>query len=55
MNRFFIDNLPVLFPYEKIYPGKFDLLRINTLIATEQYAYMCSLKATLDAGVGFCL
>ncbi|BCR86549.1 TFIIH/NER complex ATP-dependent 5'-3' DNA helicase subunit RAD3 [Aspergillus chevalieri] len=38
--KFFIDNLPVLFPYPRIYP--------------EQYAYMCDLKKTLDAG-GHCV
>ncbi|KAF9937271.1 DNA-dependent ATPase of the nucleotide excision repair factor 4 complex [Mortierella antarctica] len=32
---FEIDGLPVYFPYDRIYP--------------EQYAYMCSLKQTLDA------
>ncbi|KAF9290491.1 DNA-dependent ATPase of the nucleotide excision repair factor 4 complex [Linnemannia elongata] len=32
---FHIDDLPVYFPYDRIYP--------------EQYAYMCSLKQTLDA------
>ncbi|CCK71246.1 TFIIH/NER complex ATP-dependent 5'-3' DNA helicase subunit RAD3 KNAG_0G01890 [Huiozyma naganishii CBS 8797] len=34
--KFFIDDLPVLFPYPKIYP--------------EQYHYMCDIKRTLDAG-----
>ncbi|KAK6462861.1 putative transcription initiation factor TFIIH subunit [Scheffersomyces coipomensis] len=34
--KFFIDDLPVLFPYPKIYP--------------EQYAYMCDIKKTLDVG-----
>ncbi|CCD23262.1 TFIIH/NER complex ATP-dependent 5'-3' DNA helicase subunit RAD3 NDAI_0B02270 [Naumovozyma dairenensis CBS 421] len=34
--KFYIDDLPVLFPYPKIYP--------------EQYHYMCDLKKTLDAG-----
>lgn len=38
--RFNIDDLPVLFPYPRIYP--------------EQYAYMCDLKRTLDAG-GHCV
>ncbi|CCJ29560.1 unnamed protein product [Pneumocystis jirovecii] len=38
--KFFIDDLPVLFPYPRIYP--------------EQYAYMCHLKKTLDAG-GHCV
>ncbi|KAI1076484.1 putative excision repair protein rhp3 [Whalleya microplaca] len=38
--KFFIDELPVLFPYPRIYP--------------EQYAYMCDLKKTLDAG-GHCV
>ncbi|KAI1965271.1 TFIIH/NER complex ATP-dependent 5'-3' DNA helicase subunit [Ophidiomyces ophidiicola] len=38
--KFFIDDLPVLFPYPRIYP--------------EQYAYMCDLKKTLDAG-GHCV
>ncbi|KAL8323144.1 hypothetical protein RB593_004885 [Gaeumannomyces tritici] len=33
---FYIDDLPVIFPYPRIYP--------------EQYAYMCDLKRTLDAG-----
>lgn len=35
-----IEDLPVLFPYPRIYP--------------EQYAYMCDLKRTLDAG-GHCV
>ncbi|KAL2707071.1 General transcription and DNA repair factor IIH helicase subunit XPD [Kluyveromyces marxianus] len=34
--KFFIDDMPVLFPYPKIYP--------------EQYQYMCDIKKTLDAG-----
>ncbi|QLQ82045.1 hypothetical protein HG537_0G02990 [Torulaspora globosa] len=34
--KFYIDDLPVLFPYPKIYP--------------EQYKYMCDIKKTLDAG-----
>ncbi|CAH01845.1 Rad3 [Kluyveromyces lactis] len=34
--KFYIDDLPVLFPYPKIYP--------------EQYQYMCDIKKTLDAG-----
>ncbi|GAA96772.1 uncharacterized protein L969DRAFT_97120 [Mixia osmundae IAM 14324] len=34
--KFFIDQLPVIFPYDRIYP--------------EQYAYVCDLKRTLDAG-----
>lgn len=38
--RFNIEDLPVLFPYPRIYP--------------EQYAYMCDLKRTLDAG-GHCV
>lgn len=38
--KFFIDELPVLFPYPRVYP--------------EQYAYMCDLKKTLDAG-GHCV
>ncbi|CAG8653628.1 5372_t:CDS:2, partial [Paraglomus occultum] len=38
--RFFIDDLPVYFPYDKIYP--------------EQYSYMCDLKKALDAQ-GHCL
>ncbi|KAJ5738751.1 General transcription and DNA repair factor IIH helicase subunit XPD [Penicillium malachiteum] len=38
--KFFIDDLPVLFPYPRIYP--------------EQYAYMCDLKKSLDAG-GHCV
>lgn len=38
--EFNIDDLPVLFPYPRIYP--------------EQYAYMCDLKRTLDAG-GHCV
>lgn len=36
-SRFMIDDLPVLFPYPRIYP--------------EQYQYMRDLKHTLDAGV----
>ncbi|KAF2640157.1 TFIIH basal transcription factor complex helicase-like protein subunit [Massarina eburnea CBS 473.64] len=38
--KFFVDELPVLFPYPRVYP--------------EQYAYMCDLKRTLDAG-GHCV
>ncbi|KAF7862007.1 hypothetical protein EAF04_007887 [Stromatinia cepivora] len=38
--KFNIDDLPVLFPYPRIYP--------------EQYAYMSDLKRTLDAG-GHCV
>lgn len=38
--KFFIDELPVLFPYERIYP--------------EQYEYMCDIKKTLDVG-GNCI
>ncbi|KAK2768231.1 DNA-dependent ATPase of the nucleotide excision repair factor 4 complex [Arachnomyces sp. PD_36] len=38
--KFFIDDLPVLFPYPRIYP--------------EQYAYMRDLKRTLDVG-GHCV
>ncbi|KAL1409548.1 TFIIH/NER complex ATP-dependent 5'-3' DNA helicase subunit [Vanrija albida] len=38
--KFMIDDLPVLFPYERLYP--------------EQYSYMCDLKKTLDAG-GHCV
>lgn len=38
--KFFIDDLPVLFPYPKIYP--------------EQYEYMCDIKRTLDVG-GNCI
>lgn len=38
--KFYIDDLPVLFPYPKIYP--------------EQYHYMCDMKRTLDAG-GNCI
>lgn len=34
--KFYIDDLPVYFPYPKIYP--------------EQYAYMCDIKKTLDVG-----
>ncbi|AMD22200.1 HGL140Cp [Eremothecium sinecaudum] len=34
--KFFIDDLPILFPYPKIYP--------------EQYQYMCDIKKTLDIG-----
>ncbi|KAF8323397.1 DNA repair helicase [Clavulina sp. PMI_390] len=33
--KFFIDDLPVIFPYEFVYP--------------EQYAYMCDIKKTIDA------
>jgi hypothetical protein len=35
--RFFIDDLPVVFPYDFIYP--------------EQYAYMVDLKKTIDSKV----
>ena len=38
--KFYIGDLPVLFPYPRIYP--------------EQYAYMCDLKRTLDEG-GHCV
>ncbi|ODQ65593.1 DNA repair helicase [Nadsonia fulvescens var. elongata DSM 6958] len=38
--KFFIDDLPVLWPYPKIYP--------------EQYQYMCDIKKTLDVG-GNCI
>lgn len=38
--KFYIDDLPILFPYPKIYP--------------EQYAYMCDLKRTLDSN-GHCV
>src|ERR1700761_3206411 len=38
--KFFIEDLPVLFPYPRIYP--------------EQDAYMCDLKKPLDAG-GHCV
>ncbi|KAJ2901261.1 DNA repair helicase rad15 [Zalerion maritima] len=38
--RFNIGDLPILFPYPKIYPGKYP---------GQQYAYMCDLKKTLDA------
>ncbi|KAN0123860.1 DNA repair helicase [Russula decolorans] len=38
--KFFIDDLPIVFPYDRIYP--------------EQYAYMCDLKRTLDA-TGHCV
>ncbi|CAG8971018.1 hypothetical protein HYALB_00009869 [Hymenoscyphus albidus] len=38
--KFNIEDLPILFPYPRIYP--------------EQYAYMCDLKKTLDAG-GHCV
>ncbi|KAF8831299.1 hypothetical protein HHX47_DHR1000748 [Lentinula edodes] len=38
--KFHIDNLPIIFPYDRIYP--------------EQYAYMCDLKRTLDA-TGHCV
>ncbi|KAH9951244.1 hypothetical protein B0H21DRAFT_718020 [Amylocystis lapponica] len=38
--KFHIDDLPIIFPYDRIYP--------------EQYAYMCDLKRTLDA-TGHCV
>ncbi|TFY60783.1 hypothetical protein EVG20_g7289 [Dentipellis fragilis] len=38
--KFYIDDLPIVFPYDRIYP--------------EQYAYMCDLKRTLDA-TGHCV
>ncbi|CAK7901486.1 general transcription and DNA repair factor IIH helicase subunit XPD [[Candida] anglica] len=34
--KFYIEDLPVIFPYPRIYP--------------EQYAYMCDIKKTLDVG-----
>ena len=37
MGRLSVDGLPVVFPYDYIYP--------------EQYAYMVELKRTLDAKV----
>ena len=39
VSRIDIDGLVVYFPYDYIYP--------------EQYAYMCELKRTLDAQVGY--
>ncbi len=38
--KFDLMGLPLIFPYPKLYP--------------EQYAYMCDLKRTLDAG-GHCV
>ncbi|KAJ7886099.1 hypothetical protein B0H14DRAFT_1319998 [Mycena olivaceomarginata] len=38
--KFSIDDLPIVFPYDRIYP--------------EQYAYMSDLKRTLDA-TGHCV
>ncbi|KAI5122977.1 hypothetical protein M0805_006856 [Coniferiporia weirii] len=38
--KFLIDDLPIVFPYDRIYP--------------EQYQYMCDLKHTLDAA-GHCV
>ncbi|KLO18845.1 DNA repair helicase [Schizopora paradoxa] len=38
--KFHIDDLPIIFPYDRIYP--------------EQYQYMCDLKRTLDA-TGHCV
>ncbi|KAI0699714.1 DNA repair helicase [Cytidiella melzeri] len=38
--KFTIDDLPVIFPYDRIYP--------------EQYSYMCDLKRTLDSS-GHCV
>ncbi|KAF8499927.1 DNA repair helicase [Gautieria morchelliformis] len=38
--KFAIDDLPIVFPYDRIYP--------------EQYSYMCDLKRTLDA-TGHCV
>ncbi|KAH8117593.1 DNA repair helicase [Phellopilus nigrolimitatus] len=38
--KFLIDDLPIVFPYDRIYP--------------EQYQYMCDLKRTLDA-TGHCV
>ncbi|KAK8206655.1 TFIIH/NER complex ATP-dependent 5'-3' DNA helicase subunit [Zalaria obscura] len=43
--KFMIDDLPVLFPYPRIYPG-----RLPSTIR----CYMCDLKRTLDAG-GHCV
>ncbi|KAJ7940647.1 hypothetical protein B0H13DRAFT_2397190 [Mycena leptocephala] len=39
--KFSIDDLPIIFPYDRIYPA-------------EQYAYMCDLKRALDA-TGHCV
>jgi Rad3-related DNA helicase len=39
--KLFVEELPVLFPYDYIYP--------------EQYQYMLHLKATLDGSRGHCL
>lgn len=62
--KFFIDELPVLFPYPKIYrmfssskcsfhrQGLTLLLFLPT--PAEQYAYMTDLKRTLDAN-GHCV
>lgn len=53
--KFFIDDLPVLFPYPRIYPGntykQYDMSFMNNI---EQYSYMCHLKKTLDVG-GHCV
>ena len=53
--KFMIGDLPVLFPYDRIYPGECILpLQDRALffrLIAEQYSYMSDLKQTLDAGV----
>jgi len=45
----------IIFPYDRIYPGLHSLLNSQSHLVyispTEQYAYMCDLKRTLDATV----
>ena len=43
----------IVFPYDRIYPGKVKVASCfeRPKFVTEQYAYMCDLKRTLDATV----
>jgi DNA excision repair protein ERCC-2 len=62
--KFMIGDLPVLFPYDRIYPGErvaaippmasFLKLLDERLHLAEQFSYMSDLKETLDAG-GHCV
>lgn len=48
-------GLQIIFPYDRIYPGATYTPLIPSVCCThrisEQYAYMCDLKRTLDATV----
>ncbi|TVY27524.1 General transcription and DNA repair factor IIH helicase subunit [Lachnellula hyalina] len=58
--RFNIDDLPVLFPYPRIYPGQLGMQRLkcdpdaNLSSQNNMRIYMCDLKKTLDEG-GHCV